>query len=89
MKVIEFNRDDKRILGSHLRYLEDIQREADDQVRKVKEGEVKETRNVVRKTQAKIEKTTLGDLDALAQLKEQFTEGEASTEADDAKEEEK
>ncbi|MCL4111886.1 UNVERIFIED_CONTAM: hypothetical protein GTU68_063538 [Idotea baltica] len=89
VKVIEFNRDDKRILVSHLRYLEDIQREADDQVRKVKEGEIKETRNVVRKTQAKIEKTTLGDLDALAQLKEQFNEDEASTEAGDAKEDEK
>src|SRR5690625_7797481 len=28
-KVLEFNQDDKRILVSHLRYLEDIQREAD------------------------------------------------------------
>ena len=75
VKVIEFNRDDKRILVSHLRYLEDIQREADDQIRQTKRGEVQQTRKVVRKQQAKIEKTTLGDLDALAQLKEQFNEG--------------
>src|SRR6187431_237949 len=31
-KVIEFNRDDKRIMVSHLRYLEDIQREAEEVV---------------------------------------------------------
>ena len=34
VKVIEFNRDDKRIMVSHVRYLDDIQRDADDQVRK-------------------------------------------------------
>ena len=39
-KVIEFNRDDKRIMVSHLRYLEDIQREAEDVVKdeRKKEG---------------------------------------------------
>ncbi|MCB0685619.1 MAG: 30S ribosomal protein S1 [Saprospiraceae bacterium] len=84
VKVIEFNRDDKRILVSHLRYLEDVQREAEDQVRRVKEGEVEQARKVVRKQQAKIEKTTLGDLDALSQLKEQLNESaEASKEADE------
>ncbi len=72
VKVIEFNRDDKRILVSHLRYLEDIQREAEDQIRKTKRGEHEKVRKVVRKQQSKLEKTTLGDLDALAQLKEQL-----------------
>lgn len=84
VKVIEFNRDDKRILVSHLRYLEDVQREAEDQLRRAKQGEEDQTRKVVRKQQAKIEKTTLGDLDALSQLKEQFNENaEASKEADE------
>lgn len=87
VKVIEFNRDDKRILVSHLRYLEDVQREAEDQIRKVKQGEQEQTRKVVRKQQSKIEKTTLGDLDALSQLKEQFNENaEASKEADEKEE---
>ncbi len=75
VKVIEFNRDDKRILVSHLRYLEDIQREASDKVKEEKVKEVQTTRRIVRKQQTKLEKTTLGDLDALAQLKEQLNEG--------------
>lgn len=80
VKVIEFNRDDKRILVSHLRYLEDIQREASDKVKEEKVKEVQNTRRVVRKQQTKLEKTTLGDLDALAQLKEQLNEGGDSSE---------
>ena len=80
VKVIEFNRDDKRILVSHLRYLEDIQREASDKVKEEKVKEVQQTRRIVRKQQTKLEKTTLGDLDALAQLKEQLNEGGESSE---------
>ncbi len=80
VKVIEFNRDDKRILVSHLRYLEDIQREASDKVKEEKVQEVQNTRRIVRKQQTKLEKTTLGDLDALAQLKEQLNEGGESSE---------
>ena len=72
VKVIEFNRDDKRILVSHLRYLEDIRREADEQVKKVKDDERKVTRTAVKKQQDSIERTTLGDLEGLAALKEQF-----------------
>ncbi len=72
VKVIEFNRDDKRILVSHLRYLEDIQREADDQVRQEKVTERKETTKAVKKVQTNVEKSTLGDLDVFSQLKDQL-----------------
>jgi len=72
VKVIEFNRDDKRILVSHLRYLDDIRREADAKVRKERGEERRRTRDAVKKTQSSVERTTLGDLDSLAQLKEQF-----------------
>jgi small subunit ribosomal protein S1 len=72
VKVIEFNRDDKRILVSHLRYLEDIRREADEQVKKGKDDERKNTRAAVKKQQDSLERTTLGDLEGLAQLKEQL-----------------
>ncbi len=72
VKVIEFNRDDKRILVSHLRYLEDIRREADEQVKKVKDDDRKNTRTAVKKQQDSIERSTLGDLEGLAALKEQF-----------------
>ncbi|GAB5552568.1 MAG: 30S ribosomal protein S1 [Saprospiraceae bacterium] len=72
VKVIEFNRDDKRILVSHLRYLDDIRREADEQVRKEKTAARTQTRDAVKKQQSNIERTTLGELDALAQLKQQL-----------------
>lgn len=87
VKVIEFNRDDKRIMVSHLRYLEDIQRETDSQMREDKVRQVQQTRKVVRKQQAKMEKTTLGDLDALAQLKEQLGDSEAASSKKKADEE--
>ena len=72
VKVIEFNRDDKRILVSHLRYLDDIRREADQQVRQERQRERSQTRDAVKKTNSNIERTTLGDLDALSQLKDQL-----------------
>ena len=77
VKVIEFNRDEKRILVSHLRYLEDIQREQDDTVRKEKTKARNETRKSVKKTQSKVEKTTLGDMDVFSQLKAQMEDGPA------------
>jgi len=72
VKVIEFNRDDKRILVSHLRYLEDIRKEADDAVKKEKDDERKKTTSAVKKTQDSVERSTLGDLDVFSQLKNQF-----------------
>ena len=83
VKVIEFNRDDKRILVSHLRYLEDIRREADEQVKRDRDGERQQARQAVKKQQATIEKTTMGELEGLAQLKEQLGQQESK---DDSKE---
>ncbi|MFM9951612.1 MAG: 30S ribosomal protein S1 [Saprospiraceae bacterium] len=77
VKVIEFNRDDKRILVSHLRYIEDIRREADESVKREKDDERVQTRTAVKKQQSTIEKSTLGDLDIFSQLKEQL--GDDST----------
>jgi len=77
VKVIEFNRDDKRILVSHLRYIEDIRREADESVKREKDDERVQTRTAVKKQQTSIEKSTLGDLDIFSQLKEQL--GDDST----------
>jgi len=71
-KVIEFNRDEKRIIVSHARYLEDIRREADDIV----EGEIVKEREEVKKTikttQAKVELSTFGDIAGFSELKEQM-----------------
>ena len=74
-KVIEFNRDDKRILVSHMRYLDDIRREADEKVRKERTRERQATERVIKKQQSNLEKSTLGDLDVFSQLKEQLQEG--------------
>ena len=83
VKVIEFNRDDKRILVSHLRYLDDIRREADDTVRKERQEERKKVRQAVKKTQSNVEKSTLGDLDVFSQLKEQIQEDDDNAAGDD------
>lgn len=83
VKVIEFNRDDKRILVSHLRYLEDIKREADEQVKQEKDKERDVVRKAVKKTQSNVEKSTLGDLDVFSQLKEQLASDEETTEGGD------
>ncbi len=72
VKVIEFNRDDKRILVSHLRYLDDIRRDAGEAVKKDKEEERTQTRNQVKKTQSKMERTTLGEMDVFSQLRGQI-----------------
>jgi small subunit ribosomal protein S1 len=76
VKVIEFNRDDKRILVSHTRYLEDIRREADEAVRKERQEQTQQTRQAVKKQQTNVEMSTLGDLDVFSQLKEQLQDQE-------------
>jgi small subunit ribosomal protein S1 len=73
-KVIEFNRDDKRILVSHTRYLEDIKKGADDAERVAKNAEADEARSVLKSTQDKVQTATMGDMDVFAQLKEQLGE---------------
>lgn len=80
-KVIEFNRDDKRILVSHTRYLDDIRREADTQVREERRQERQDTTRRVQRTQARVEPTTLGDMDVFSQLKEQLAGNEGEAEA--------
>lgn len=72
MKVLEFNRDDKRILVSHLRYLQDIKREADDKVKQEKQKDRDQTRKTIKKQSSSIERSTMGELDAFSQLKDQL-----------------
>ncbi len=72
-KVIEFNKDSKRIILSHSRTFEDPAREE-------KKAAAKKTRAAKKDETPKIENvaasTTLGDIDALAQLKAQLEEGD-------------
>ena len=72
-KVIEFNKESKRIILSHSRTFEDPQREE-------KKAAAKKARAPKKDDTPKIENvaasTTLGDLDVLAQLKAQMEKGE-------------
>ncbi len=68
-KVIEFNKDDKRILVSHLRYNEDIKREAEGMVKEEKRKERVETRDAISSQNVQRKKTTLGELSGFADLK--------------------
>lgn len=72
VKVIEFNKEDRRILVSHSRYLDDVKSRADALVRAEREKEANESHTAIADVQRKVEKETLGDLSALAQLREQF-----------------
>ncbi len=73
-KVIEFNKDSKRIILSHSRTFEDPAREE-------KKAAAKKTRAAKKDDAPKIENvaasTTLGDIDALAELKAKLEEGES------------
>ena len=75
-KVIEFNKDAKRIILSHSRIFEDEQKA---EARKASKAETRKPQQAPAEAPApavNIEKTTLGDLDALAKLKEQMEKGE-------------
>ncbi len=70
-KVIEFNKDNKRIILSHSRIAEDATKA---EARKAAPKKAAKKEEETATTQ--IEKTTLGDLDALQALKEQLSKSE-------------
>lgn len=77
-KVIEFNRDDKRILVSHTRHYTDAKRDEEERQRKAERAERsqerRDTNNAIKKQQSSIERSTLGDLDVFSKLRGQFDE---------------
>ncbi len=68
-KVLEFDRDDKRIIVSHTRVNEDKKMDEKKAIEGEKKKEAKKTKDAVKETNSKIEKSTLGDIDALSDLK--------------------
>ncbi|MBK8701467.1 MAG: 30S ribosomal protein S1 [Saprospiraceae bacterium] len=73
-KVIEFNRDDKKIIVSHTRYVDDIRKEAEETMKSEEEKAKDDTRRTIQKTNEKVERATLGDLMGFSQIKEQVSE---------------
>ena len=68
-KVVELRRSTRRILLSHLRTYAEVKEKA-------VAAEIENTKKAVKKVNANVEKTTLGDIDALAALKEKLEKGE-------------
>ncbi|MDA3944618.1 MAG: 30S ribosomal protein S1 [Bacteroidetes bacterium] len=77
-KVIEFSKENKKIILSHSRIHEDqafVQRSAE---KETKGKEVKSTKRAVKIINENLERTTLGDLDVLAGLKKDLEDEEKS-----------
>lgn len=68
-KIIEFNKDSRRVVASHT----EIHKALAADKAKV---EQKKTKQAVKKIQTNVERSTLGDIDALSKLKEQMEEDE-------------
>jgi small subunit ribosomal protein S1 len=83
--VIEFDRNEKRIVLSHSRIWEQGQIEEKEAAKKEARVEADKTKKAVKNIQGKVEKATLGDLGVLADLKKKMEGGEAATTADDTK----
>jgi small subunit ribosomal protein S1 len=75
-KVIEFDRNDKRILVAHTRVWEEKKSEEKAAEHDEKKAEALKTKKAVQKLNSSTDKSTLGDLDALQSLKEQMDKNE-------------
>lgn len=71
-KIIEFNKENKRLVISHSRIWEDQKAEARIEDFNNRKKEAKAASSAVKKVKDSVEKSTLGDLGVLAQLKEQM-----------------
>jgi small subunit ribosomal protein S1 len=74
--VIEFDRNEKRIVLSHARIWERAKAEEVEAEKKEKKAEAEKTQKAVKNIQSKVEKATLGDLGVLADLKKKLESGE-------------
>ncbi|MEJ7676877.1 MAG: hypothetical protein WKG06_03170 [Segetibacter sp.] len=74
--VIEFDRNEKRIVVSHTRVWEQAQQQEKDAARKEARAEAEKTNKAVKTIQTKVEKATLGDLGALASIRDKLQQEE-------------
>ncbi len=75
-KVIEFSKENKKIILSHSRIFQDVAAEKNKEVASAKESAETTTKRAVKKLKDNLEKTTLGDLEALANLKSDMEQSE-------------
>ncbi|MFZ9718135.1 MAG: 30S ribosomal protein S1 [Chitinophagaceae bacterium] len=70
--VIEFDRNEKRILVSHTRIWEQAKADEKEAVVKEQKADAAKAKKAVKDIQSKVEKATLGDLGVLAELKKKM-----------------
>lgn len=73
--VIEFDRNEKRIVLSHTRIWEQAKADEREAENKERKADAAKTKKAVKDIQNKVEKTTLGDLGVLAELKKKMEQG--------------
>lgn len=71
-KVIEFSKDAKRIVVSHARLHEEVKEEAKKADKAAKKADYEDAKKAVKKVKDNVEKTTLGDISALSDLKDKM-----------------
>jgi len=74
-RVLEFNKNAKKIVVSHLRTFEESPEELKDQERKMKNAQNADNEKAMKKLNKSQEKSTLGDLDVLSDLKAKMEGG--------------
>ncbi|MBD98418.1 MAG: 30S ribosomal protein S1 [Verrucomicrobia bacterium] len=75
-KILDFNMNAKRITVSHTQIHRDAEEEETQDRRKKAKSSQRATQKAISDVNRKQERTTLGDLDALANLKDELEEGE-------------
>ncbi len=78
-KIIEFSKATKRITLSHVRTYDDARKEAEKAEKAEKRAAADATKSTVKKINASVEKTTLGDVTGLAALKSAMEAAEAKS----------
>jgi len=75
-KVIEFSKENKKIILSHSKIHQDVANAEKNKEAKSDLKKVNDTKKAVKKLKDNLEKTTLGDIDALANLKADMVKAE-------------
>ena len=75
-KVIEFSKENKKIILSHSKIHQDLMYAEKNKEAKVGQKNESDTKKAVKKLKDNLEKTTLGDIDALANLKADMVKAE-------------
>jgi len=75
-KVLEFNKENKKIIVSHARIHEEVAEKQKEEEKEAKNDDKKAEKSAVKKVKDGVQKTTLGDLEALINLKSDLDEEE-------------